>query len=111
MRERRIHLTVHEMKDRRKKEDRIVQAVTQVAPYGALFLRDNMAELEEQFTLYGPGYVGHDDLLDAMAMGIIWNTGRLTWGSVDSDPIEAEYRELREMDSGLEEAIEWQGAP
>jgi hypothetical protein len=108
MRERRIWLTVHTFDDKRRKDDRIVQAVTLVAPFGNLLIREGMMELEELFELYGPGYKGKVDLIDALAIGISWNLGKSFGGGAD---VEGEFRRLREEEESLPNVNDWQGAP
>lgn len=107
MQERRIWLNVHRVEDRRKKEDRIVQAMTSVAPYGNLLIREGMAEFEEVFELFGPGYGGKVDLLDAVATGITWHISGHSFNGAD---VEAEFRRLREEEDSLEMPV-FQGAP
>lgn len=105
---RRIWLTVHEVNDRRRKDDRIIQAITAVAPYGQLFIREGMAEFEEVFELYGPAFEGKDDLIDMVATGITWHFGKTYSGG---DDYEGEFQRLRADEEDLEEQSNWQGAP
>lgn len=105
----RMWLNVHEINDKRRKDDRIVQAITLVAPYGNLLIREGMSEFEELFELYGPGYGGKVDLIDAVAMGIIWNMGHASYQPAD---IEGEFQKLREIEDSLEDInAGFQGAP
>lgn len=108
--ERRIWLTIHEVRDKRRKDDRIVQSFTQVAPYGNFLIRETMTDFLEAFELYGPGYLGKVDLLDACALGITHLLeGRLHQDDVE---LEAEYRRLKELDAELDDVTPaYQGAP
>lgn len=107
---RRVFLQVHSYDDKRRKDDRIVQSITQIAPYGNLLIREGMAEFEEVFELYGPGYKGKVDLLDAVSIGIAWKLRRY---STDPLVIEGEFDRLREMESTIPDMdpMEYQGAP
>jgi hypothetical protein len=105
---RRIWLTVHKYDDKRNKDDRMVQAITQVAPYGNLWVREEMSEFLEVFELYGPGYGGKVDLLDAVSIGISW---KMKKGQIVSD-YEGEFRRLREEDEELDGGkTSFMGAP
>lgn len=108
IRAKRTYLNVHSYDDKRRKEDRIVQAITMVAPYGNLLIGENHQEFIEVFTLFGPGYKGKVDLLDAVSIGIshIFSRGG---SSVD---IEGDYQRLREEEETLPDINEaFQGAP
>jgi hypothetical protein len=109
IRRRRIWLTCHSFDDKRRKDDRISQAIDLTAPYGNLFIREGMMEFEEVFELYGPGYKGKVDLLDATSIGICWNLDSSFGGGID---VEGEYRRLREADEDLEDVNQrYRGAP
>jgi hypothetical protein len=107
MQDTRTWFTIHEYRDRRRKDDRIVQAITTTAPYGGLLIREGMAEFEEVFELYGPGYEGKVDLIDAVAMGIAWYSEK-GYGTAD---VEGEFRRLRDAEKDLDEIDDFQGAP
>lgn len=107
--ERRVWLNVDEVRDQRRKEDRITQAITAVAPFGKLFVREGMSEFEEVFELYGPGYDGKDDLIDAVSIGISWHFGQ---GYSASEDVEGEFTRIREADAELPDVNEsYLGAP
>lgn len=109
MQRRRVYLQIHGYDDKRRKDDRIVQSITQTAPFGDLLIREGMAEFEEAFELYGPGYRGKVDLLDAVAIGIAW---KMKSFKSDSDTIEGEFARLREVEDSLpDNDPDWQGAP
>lgn len=109
---RRMWLTVESFTDRRKKEDRIVQAFTAVAPFGQLLIREEHAEFVEAFELYGPEFADHDDLLDAVSIGISWKFGKGYGGTDDNEAIEAEFRRLRDAEEELSDVNDaYMGAP
>lgn len=72
MREQRVFLPVYQVQDKRRKSDRIVQALGGLSGYGKLFCRPSHTKFIEQFTEYSPSFGGHDDVLDAVAMGVTW---------------------------------------
>lgn len=84
----------------------MVQAMTQVAPYGNLLIQESMQEFIEVFQLYGPGFKGKVDLLDCVSIGISWH---FSGGQQFSD-IEGEFRRLREAEESLEDT-DYHGAP
>ncbi len=91
MREQRLYIPVYKVADLRKKSDRIVQALGETSAYGRLYCKPEHTKFVQQFTEYSPLFKGHDDVLDAVAMGITWaeNQGLSDW-------IEGEARELDE---------------
>lgn len=72
MRESRVFCTVHgtDRKDKRKKSDRIIQAIGSTAGYARLKIKSTMSKFIEQYLLYNPTAKMHDDVLDAAAIGI-----------------------------------------
>lgn len=72
MREKRVYVPVYQIQDRRKKSDRIVQALGEVSGYGRLYCKTSHTKFIEQWTEYSPLSGNHDDVLDAVAMGITW---------------------------------------
>lgn len=97
---RRMYLNVHKVQDKRRKSDRITQALLAVAPYGNLLVRETHTDFITQFSLYGESYRGHDDLLDSVSIGIthlLGYAGRLE----DTVAIEGEFKRLREQDKIL----------
>lgn len=66
-----IWIPVREVVDKRRKSDRIVQAIGDCASQMNLHYREGtMPEFVEQYCGYYPGYSGHDDLLDSISIGI-----------------------------------------
>jgi len=103
MREQRVYLPVYKVQDRRRKSDRIVQALGETSGYQRLFCRLSHVKLIEQFTEYSPTAKMHDDVLDALAMAITWaeTQGVDEW-------IDGEY--TREDDESLPK-LNFRGAP
>jgi phage terminase large subunit-like protein len=93
MREQKVFLPVYQVQDKRRKADRIVQALGGLSAYGKLRCLPKHLKFLEQFTEYSPTYGGHDDVLDAVAMGI-------TWGNNQSagDWLEGDYTEVPDED-------------
>ena len=56
--------------DRRPKFVRIVTSLSGVSSQGHLWCRKEHSEFIMQFQSYGPGYRGHDDLLETVAVGV-----------------------------------------
>jgi Terminase RNaseH-like domain len=74
-------ITIHEKDDRRKKSDRIIQALSGRCSNEMFYIKEGMTEFLEQYAQYpaspSKSYRGKDDLLDAIAMAITFvsNTG------------------------------------
>lgn len=102
MREQRVYLPVYKIQDRRRKSDRIVQALGETSGYQRLKCRSTHMKFIEQFTEYSPLVKMHDDVLDAVSMAI-------TWGETQgvSDWIEGEYEKV---DDDLPK-LNFRGAP
>ena len=85
MRRQRKFVPVHRVQDRRRKSDRIIQAIGSVAGYGRLRIRTNHFGFIEQYSSYSPLSKAHDDILDAVAMGIDYGSslGIADW--IDGD--------------------------
>jgi hypothetical protein len=56
--------------DKRPKFSRIITSLSGVASQGHFWARSAHTEFLLQFQNYGPGYRGHDDLLESVAMGV-----------------------------------------
>lgn len=70
MRRTRRYIPVHKVKDTRRKSDRILQAVGRATGYGLVRVRAEHSKLLTQYARYSPTSKEHDDVLDALAMGI-----------------------------------------
>lgn len=104
MREQRVYLPVYRVQDPRRKSDRIVQALGETSGYQRLYCKPHHTKLVEQFTEYSPTAKMHDDVLDAVAMGITWATNQGV-----SDWIDGEY--TREDDDDDLPRLDFRGAP
>ena len=93
MREQRVYLPVYKVQDRRRKSDRIIQALGETSGYHRLRCLPSQTKLIEQFTEYSPLIEMHDDVLDALSMAITWaqNQGVDEW-------IEGDYSRVDEDD-------------
>lgn len=72
--------------DKRAKADRILQAVIQIAPYGDLYVHRSQLKFLEQYSIWFPNCKIHDDVLDAIAIGLSERTA--------SEDIEGEYERI-----------------
>ena len=93
MREQRMFLPVYKIQDKRSKPDRIVQALSETSAFGRLLCRAAHTKFIEQFTEYSPTFGGHDDVLDAVAMGVTWATNQHV-----SEWLEGEFTEVDDAD-------------
>lgn len=66
---------VEEIQDRRKKSDRIIQALRNNAANGHLYVSRKHSKFIEQFGEYRPGVEMKDDVLDMVAMAITAHRG------------------------------------
>jgi hypothetical protein len=93
MREQRVYLPVYKIQDRRSKPDRIIQALGETSGYQRLHCLSTQTKFVEQFTEYSPLVDMHDDVLDAVSMGITWaeKQGLEEW-------LEGEYKQVEDED-------------
>ena len=70
MRRRRVFIPVHRYEDRRRKSDRIIQAIGAATGYGLLYVRETHSKFLQQYYKYSPRSKGHDDVLDALAIAL-----------------------------------------
>lgn len=92
MREQRVYLPVWKIQDRRRKPDRIVQALGETSGYQRLHVRYQHTKFIEQFTEYSPTADMHDDVVDAVSMAITWasNQGLDEWIEGDFERLDEE---------------------
>lgn len=81
MREQRLYLPIYKVQDRRRKSDRIVQALGETSGYQRLFVKAAHTKFIEQYVEYNPVSDMHEDVLDAVSMAITWgeNQGVDDW--------------------------------
>lgn len=105
--QKRIFVQVEEIQDRRKKKDRIIQALVGLIAFGLLYLHPSMAKLVSQLDQFDEG--GHDDVIDALAMAVVSANPNLR---DDSDTIEGEFKVLQEEEEELYPSLTYErGAP
>jgi len=73
MKKRRIFVSVDKFQDKRNKADRIIQSLAGNMAFGKLYVRASHLKLITQFTEFSPLYKGHDDVLDALSIGVCWS--------------------------------------
>lgn len=97
---RRMFLPMDKIQDRRKKSDRIIQALVGLVSYGHLHIHASMTKLVTQMDEYDPADQSlHDDILDALAMAVTCMNPYLREGITiegDYDVVdESEYKMLK----------------
>lgn len=105
---RRIFVTIDAIQDRRKKSDRIMQALPGYVNYGHFHIRRSMTELITQADDYDPSVKDQpDDILDMISTAIIAYNPALRQRS--ENDIEGEYQRVEEERDYPE--LEFRGAP
>jgi hypothetical protein len=87
MRAARKFVLVRQVQDKRRKSDRIIQALREKAAHGHLFVHSSHTKFIQQFADYRPGVEMHDDVLDMLAIAITDDKGYQ-----DETVLEGEYR-------------------
>jgi hypothetical protein len=106
MQRRRIFLAVDKIQDRRKKSDRIIQSLVGLVNYKHLYVKADMQKFITQMDEYDPLDSGqHDDLLDALAMGVTCLNPLLR----DSVTVEGEFSVVE--DESIYETLQIGGCP
>ena len=99
-----FHLTPVE--DKRKKETRIIQAISRYASSYMLYVNKNQRELIEQYSRFQAAATRqHDDYLDALTIAMDLINPGLEGITVDGD-----YTDLTD-ESNIPEIEDWRGAP
>lgn len=101
-----IYAVVEEVEDRRKKSDRIIQALSGPASFGHVYCRANHFKFIQQFTDYGPLAKIHDDVLDSVAIAITANTY-----TYNDSALEAEFARLDDEEKHIPAIANWRSAP
>lgn len=71
MKRRRIFLPIDPIQgDKRKKSDRIIQALAGLVSYGHLYIHPSMTKLVQQLDDFDPEVMQHDDVIDALSIGV-----------------------------------------
>jgi hypothetical protein len=74
---------VEEYQDRRRKSDRIIQAMREPSANGHLWCKSTHTKFIEQYTQYRPGVEMRDDVIDMAAIGISAHRGDVFGDSED----------------------------
>jgi hypothetical protein len=98
MRTKRVYLPVYQIQDKRKKSDRIVQAIGGAAGYGRLLCKAEHAKFIQQYVEYSPKVEMHDDVLDAVAMGIDWAKKSSVGDWIEGEAYEVEDDALPQLE-------------
>jgi len=98
---RRVFTPVQPFQSKQRKSYRIVQAVSARASYKHLYCRTEHVEFIQQFIGYSPLFEDHDDLIDAVAMGLDAISNEL-------DVIEGDYYTVN--DKAIPD-LDWRNAP
>jgi hypothetical protein len=69
-----------------------------LSAYGKLWCRPNQTKFVEQFVEYSPTFGGHDDVLDAIAMGVTWSERQSVGDWIDGDAVEVDDDEFPVLD-------------
>lgn len=99
MLKRRIFVPIDKLQDKRKKSDRIIQALSGLLAFGHLYVHSNMTKLIQQMDEYDPlDESQHDDYIDALSMAVMSVNpllrGQLVEGEYTILDDESEYEEL-----------------
>jgi len=106
---RRMWLTVHQVEDKRKKSVRISQNISPLYVMRKLFFHPTQGDLIEQLTRY-PN-VPHDDMLDALSIGL---EGLSAWMTDIDDSDSVLQGELMDKQDAIDyppEDVAWEGCP
>jgi len=93
LREKRVYLPIHKYDDRRRKVDRILQALGDVSAMSRLYCLATQSKFISQYIEFSPSVRMHDDVLDALAIGVCWSMDVMI-----QDWIEGEYKEVADED-------------
>ena len=93
MTKRRMFLPIDKIQDKRRKSDRILQALSGVIAYRQLYVHPSMTKLVQQLEDFNPLGNGKDDVIDALAMAI---TMLRPYLREDGDTIDGEAWEIED---------------
>lgn len=111
MKKKKIYVPINKIQDRRKKSDRIIQAISGYLHYGLLYINASMSKLIQQLDDYDPMIEMHDDVLDALAMAIMMLNPWMVESGDDERTIEMEYKVIAEEEEHEFESLTFRGAP
>lgn len=104
MRDSGVYLNIIPVDDKRKKSDRIIQALQEPAAHGHLYVKETHTKFIQQYTEYSPLIEMHDDVLDMVA--IACTSRRSGTGEV----YEGEYERILEGEKSIPALEEWRVA-
>lgn len=108
MLKRRVFVPINRLQDRRRKNDRIIQAIAGLLAHRRLWVHSSMTKLIQQLDDFDPNTdKNQDDVIDMLAMAIMGENAHLF---ADESVIEQEMRLIEEEEAGYE-TIDWRGAP
>ena len=104
MHKRKTFLPIDAVQDRRKKSDRIIQALAGPLHMGCLFIKPSMSDLITQMENYSPtDDTEHDDILDALAMAVT------SISPAARGELEGDFEEIQDEDDYR--LLEYRGCP
>jgi hypothetical protein len=103
MRTMRKWVIIDQVQDKRKKSDRIIQALRDKAANGHLYVHSKHTKFVQQFAEYRPGVEMQDDVLDMVSMAITSHKGYGNVYDEDSVPVidESDIPELERVVEGM----------
>jgi hypothetical protein len=109
MKTRRVFVVINRLQDRRRKNDRIIQALAGLLANGHLYVKPGMEKLIQQLDDFNPlTDKNRDDVIDALSMVIM---GRHPFSVMDGNTIDVEMRRIAEEEERDYEQLEFRGAP
>lgn len=87
MREQRRWVVIDQIQDKRKKSDRIIQALRAAAANGNLYVHSSMVKFIQQFGDFRPGVDMHDDVIDMVSMAVCAHKGYDIDTENESNPV------------------------
>lgn len=108
MRKRRQFQVINRVQDRRRKNDRIIQALAGLLAFGHLWVHPSMIKLIGQLDDFNPSTdKNKDDILDMIAMAIC---ARNPYLFEDDNVIDQEMRRIADEEEDYED-VDWRSAP
>lgn len=101
--EQRRWIQVDKIEDRRKKSDRIIQELTAIAPNGRLFVHKSHTKFIQQFVEFSPHREMHDDVLDAVCIGLMSYRAR--------ESLEGDFSRITEEEKDIPALTDWRTCP
>lgn len=106
LRAQRLFIPIYKYDDKRRKADRIIQALGTISGLHRLFAHPTQSKFVQQYTEFTPAAKLHDDVLDAVAIGVCWAQEH----EIDSW-IEGEFQEVPDAWSKSPALLDFRSAP